>query len=211
MFRIITFIVLVIAFGWLIVLMKNRRIGRQNLNSIFEYLKWRKQEKKSSFLSKLRVISFGWTVLFFLLLTLTGFTPLLLTGSSTGGLPLILHILIAPFFLFALTVWILLTAQKMRFKIEDLNLARALIRKSSSGSAEGLKQFIAKILFWVFLFFSIVAILAVILSLYPLFGSQGMRLLIEIHRYSALVLLIIAFLAFYNYFQQSQRTNVKEK
>lgn len=114
------------------------------------------------------------TILFFILLVLTSFIPVML-GFSLSGIVLILHLTIAPFFVFALTLTIILWAEKMKFETTAI--------KS--------KNFIFRLCFWLFLVFSLPAILSIIFGMYPLFGMESQHILLDIHKYSVLLLFII--------------------
>jgi len=121
-----------------------------------------------------RVVLLNLSILFFILLVLTSFLPVLL-GFNLTGLVLILHITFAPFFVIAFTLTVMLWAEKMKFETAAIK---------SNG-------FNFRLYFWLFLFFSIPAILSVILGMYPLFGMESQQILVEVHKYSVLLLFII--------------------
>lgn len=62
-----------------------------------------------------------------------------------------------------------------------------------------------KVMFWVFLASGFIVVLTMLLSMLPVFGTDGMHILLDIHRYSGLLTVIA--LAFHFYYVLLQRAN----
>ena len=52
-------------------------------------------------------------------------------------------------------------------------------------------------MFWVFLCAGLIAMLTMLVSMLPLFGSDGLEVLADIHRYAGLLAVITLFIHFY--------------
>jgi hypothetical protein len=132
--------------------------------------------------------SFLLTVISFCLLATTGFLPVLLTGHHLSGLFLIIHVTIAPVFVLSVTILILLTVHKMRFDSQDLDAVRKQGKDVNLAAKTGL---VIKIEFWIAFVLIIVAIMAIILMMYPIFGETGQNKLLNLHKYSTLILFFL--------------------
>ncbi|MFW6171111.1 MAG: hypothetical protein ACODAD_11520 [Planctomycetota bacterium] len=64
-----------------------------------------------------------------------------------------------------------------------------------------------KVMFWLFLASGFVVVLTMLLSMLPVFGTEGMHILLDIHRYSGLIAVIA--LAFHFYYVLLQRANLR--
>jgi len=132
--------------------------------------------------------SFLVTVISFCLLAITGFFPVVLTGHQLGGLFLIIHVTVAPVLVLSVTVLILLTVHSMRFDGQDLDAVRKQGKNNGLAVKRGL---VIKIEFWIAFVLIILAILAIILMLYPIFGEAGQNKLLNLHKYSTLILFFL--------------------
>jgi len=146
---------------------------------------------EGGFLIIFRKICYLLTLSFFLILAVSAYLQILIAGGPLSGWLLIIHVTVAPFFVTGVMLSILIMAQQQRFKQQDW-----LYLKQIAGQKRVLLQrredtkFWDKLLFWIFMLAVIPAILSVLLQLYPVFGSSGMETLLEIHRYSTLILFI---------------------
>lgn len=132
--------------------------------------------------------SFLVTILSFCLLAITGFLPVLFSGQHLGGLFLIIHVTVAPALVLSVTVLILLTVHNMRFDIQDLDAVRKQGKDAGLAAKRGL---VIKIEFWIAFILIILAILAIILMMYPIFGEAGQNKLLNLHKYSTLILFFL--------------------
>jgi hypothetical protein len=126
-----------------------------------------------------------------LLLCLSGFLPVLILGKHLSGTLLIIHVTAAPLFALCLSALALLWAHRLRFGEEDwrfvLNPARRKI-----AAPEARIRLALKVGFWLLLLFSLPLIGSIILSLFPLFGTEEEAALTTIHGYSSLLFLLAA-------------------
>jgi hypothetical protein len=102
---------------------------------------------------------------------ITGFYPTLVLKESIYGYWLILHTVFAPVFMICLTVLAIMRAENCSFK-KDCPLMQ-------------------KICFWLIIILAIPVILSIVLSMFWFFGTTGQESLLQLHRYSALLLAII--------------------
>jgi hypothetical protein len=56
---------------------------------------------------------------------------------------------------------------------------------------------IPKVMFWLLLVSGLVVILTMLLSMLPLFGTDGLHVLLDIHRYSGLLVVVVLVIHFY--------------
>jgi len=129
-----------------------------------------------------------------LILVITGFGPTIVLGQSMSGLLLMLHLTAAPLFIVALAVLTVLWAHQSRFNAGDWQrFSRLLGRKSSSDASLGEGGYLCqKLAFWLVAALALGVVASIVLSMYPLFGTEGQERLVQIHRYSALLLVVSA-------------------
>jgi hypothetical protein len=126
-----------------------------------------------------------------LLLSATGFLPAVLFGSHLSGILLVIHVTLAPLFAVSLAALALLWAHRLQFDAEDWQI----VERSGSRDVrpkEALVRFSLKAGFWTLLGVSLPLMLTIILSLFPLYGTEGETLLIRLHAYSALLFMLTA-------------------
>jgi hypothetical protein len=144
--------------------------------------------KKSNIHDGIYCGSFLITVISFCLLAITGFLPVVLTGHHLGGLFLIIHVTVAPVLVLSVTVLILLMVHNMRFDSLDLDAVRKQDKNKDLVIKRGL---VIKIEFWIAFVLIILAIMAIILMMYPIFGETGQNKLLNLHKYSTLILFFL--------------------
>lgn len=150
-------------------------------------------EFKSENNKRFRSLFISVSVISFMILVFTGLIPVIIFGDSIGGLYLIIHVTIAPFFVLALMFCAIFMGHFQQFDNTDYNdLRKIRLMKESKDPNKNFDNVLPKINFWLFLIFSVPAILSIILSMFPYFGTEGQITMLNIHRYSILVLLIIA-------------------
>ncbi len=64
---------------------------------------------------------------------------------------------------------------------------------------------IPKLMFWLFLASGLVVILSMLLSMLPIFGTDGLHVLLDIHRYAGLMCVVVLLLHFYSVLLQRAR------
>ena len=111
-------------------------------------------------------------------LVVTGFLPVIITGGPVSGLILILHVAAGPVFAMCLAFLAITLAAKFRMQAGDAGHR-------------------VKWAFWLVLLFAIPLISSAILTMFPIFGTEGQHLLLHLHGYSALLLLLTIGVTYY--------------
>jgi len=130
----------------------------------------------------------------FLILAGTGFYASLIDGQPLHGYFLMIHATFAPVFSVCITLCALLWAQNHVFKRTDI-ACPCLAKICSIPEAEKHPcgfQLGRKICFWILLLTSIPLIVSMVVSMFPIFGTEGQMALYHINRVSALILLLAA-------------------
>ncbi len=167
-------------------------------------------EFKSDFYKSLRYLFISISVILFIILALTGIIPVVFLGKQMSGLLLIIHVTIAPFFVVALMLTAIFWAHFQQFDHSDFIYVKYLrIKKEGQNPDINLHNFWPKVYFWLFLTFAVPAILSMIFSMFPYFGTEGQIAMLNIHRYSTLVLLIIVL--FYTNLKMTSSVEISEK
>jgi len=147
---------------------------------------------KQDIFKRLRYFFITASVMLFLLLALTGLIPVVILAKPMSGLLLIIHVTVAPFFVVALMLTAIFWAHSQQFGQSDfIYLKERGHHKKNQNSSQHVKFFWQKLSFWLFLIFSVPAILSIILSMFPYFGTDGQITMLNIHRYSVLILMVI--------------------
>lgn len=196
LFRILAAVVVIGLTGAILYDLRRQRSGGRNF---WEFIStqtgialdlWRERRRlgPGSTLDNLRRMAYGLSVAFFLLLGLTGFLPVLILGDRLSGTLLIVHVTVAPLFALCLCALALLWAHRLRFDEEDWQFVLEPAHRKAP-RLERRVRLALKVGFWLVLLFSLPLMGSIILSLFPLFGTEGETLLIRVHGYSALLFL----------------------
>jgi len=132
----------------------------------------------------LRKLIYFLMLLCFVVLVITGFYPLLILDVPLSSYFLVLHLTFAPIFAVLLSIFILISAHYHRFTGSDWRWREK--------TELGLKS-----CFWLMILFSIPLILSIILSMYPIMGTQYQEFLRDVHRLSALLFVMITLIHTY--------------
>jgi len=156
-------------------------------------IKWR-----LSLLGIFKKLIYWVALICFVLLAITGFAQRLLLGEAISGFWLMLHATCAPVFAICLALLALMWAPRCVFRWGDWPWLEGLIRRiirlqadaeQPAGEGFSLGQ---KITFWFVVVLALPLILSIVSSMFPLFGTHGQELLLNVHRYSALLLALAA-------------------
>lgn len=154
-------------------------------------------EQKLRLPGKIRKLVFLLGVLSFLVLLLTGFAPLLF-GHKLEGYWLMIHATFAPVFIGCAAIVVLLGAGEYAFNSKD---ADAIQHRFSCNRKEGCcvtdSGVGAKVGFWLLAALSLPVTLTMVLSMLPLFGTDGQDLMFHLHRWSALFFVLTAIIELY--------------
>ncbi|MEE9432293.1 MAG: hypothetical protein V3V16_14690 [Melioribacteraceae bacterium] len=155
--------------------------------SFFEFKLLKSQNISSNFNWAKKFFYLATTFLF-LLMFLSAFLNVIFLGDDLTGLFLLIHVTVAPLFSVFLAILVILFAHSNRFSENDFNnlTENKRIRHNRSGYI--------KITFWLITLFSIPAMTSIILSMFPLFGTNGQHILLDIHRYSTLIIFVLVIL-----------------
>ncbi len=195
-FRFVLAVVLLAVFVWLVI--RNNKSGK-TITEIFALIKQyfyyithpfkiQTEKGKHHIIIRYREALLGSTGLLFLLMALSGFLPVLLSGSPLTGWVLIIHVTVAPFFLLSLAAGALFFARLKQIKGSDL---QPLLNKDKLSVKKRNFLIVSKISFWILLLFSVPAVLSVVLSMYPLFSVSGLEDMVQIHRYTVLSMFVV--------------------
>jgi hypothetical protein len=196
MFRILSIVVFIVSFVWIFKFLKKSKISFKDildyylieLKNSFGNLKSIKSKSSAEKFRSLRSITYLVTILAFLIMLITGFLPLLFTGSNLTGIFLMIHVSVAPFISITFAMLVILFAHSNRFDGDDIAFST---KDSGKRKTKYKDSAYMKMNFWLISVFSLPAMVSIILSMFPLFGTEGQISLLEIHRYSVLIISIL--------------------
>jgi cytochrome b subunit of formate dehydrogenase len=155
-------------------------------------------EQKLNFVGVLRKLIYLLGLLCFIVLVITGFYPVLVQGEHLTGYLLMIHATFAPVFAACLAVLSLMWADNCRFDRSDWPwLQKLLGREPAAKPASGKCGLTQKVCFWLIVFLALPVILSIVLGMFPIFGTEGQECLLNLHRYSTLLLAAAAILHTY--------------
>ncbi|NOY59091.1 MAG: hypothetical protein GXO75_09180 [Calditrichaeota bacterium] len=199
MFRFLSFIGLLLTCGWLAVALKSRSIGlaatgerlrRAGQNIVVSIGNFRSLSSVE-FSNKLL---FPLTAFCVLVMALTGFIPVVFFGTHMSGYILMLHVATSSLFALCIALAGILWAHKHRFEKADWQVFRALFSRNADVdlTKKVKSEFWNKVCFWSVINLSVLAISSIVASMYKIFGTHGQELLLQFHRYSTLLLIVLA-------------------
>jgi len=179
--------------------MLNIRRGRmmpaaiwKKIKDEFRIFKNFKGDSTIKFFTRFRKMIYLLTMTLFLILAVTSYLQIVMTGGPLSGWLLIIHVSAAPFFAISLMMAILLWAHLRRFDQQDWQYLQQVVGKKKIPAILAEKNDVwEKLNFWLFMVSAIPAILSIIFQLYPVFDTDGMKFLLQVHRYSTLILFIL--------------------
>jgi len=146
----------------------------------------------------LRKLVYLLAVVCFLVLTITGFYPVLIKGEHISGYPMMVHATFAPVFAACLAALAVMWAARCRFEDGDCPLVKRVVRwlmgdkgpvEKPKGGCSVVRQ---KVLFWLLIVLALPLILSIVVSMFPLLGTHWQELLLAVHRYVAGAFVIVA-------------------
>jgi len=165
-------------------------------------------EQRFSFLDVLRKLVYLVALLCFVVLAINGFYPSVVLGERISSYYLMLQVTAGGVFAGCLAVLVLMRAHRCRFNKGDWQQLRRLIWREESElvgalvtaeRAEAGKPAVArsselgqKICFWLIILLALPVILSIVLSMFTLFGTGAQEFLLQLHRYSVLLLVLVA-------------------
>ncbi len=153
---------------------------RSNGSGLLNYF-----QKPLKIMGFLRLIGYLFILTGVLILSISAMIPVILGADHLTGIMLIVHVTFAPALMGVLFLFLILTGHLMTFNRQDfLNLRNRSINRKDF--------FWQKVIFWIFSTTLVVAAGTIILMLFPLFGTDGQKILLDIHRITALGLVTMA-------------------
>lgn len=154
-------------------------------------------KQKASLVVTLRMLVYVVALFCCVVLTITGFYPLLFLGEHISGYPVMIHATFAPVFAVCLAVLAVMWASRCRFTYADWPWFRRFVQRITSaetseqttGGSSCLGQ---KIAFWLIVFLALPLILSIVLIMLSLFGTHGQEVLLALHRNVAAVFVLVA-------------------
>ncbi len=150
-------------------------------------------EARQGVIGAIRKVVFLLALLCFVALAVTGFVPIYVLGEAIQGWWLMTHIIAGGIFTACIVVLAVLWADNNRL---DKNywpwLNVILHRQPKSATGPQKHELKLKVCFWLVLILSLPVILSAVLGMFTLFGTHGQVLLLQIHRYCALLLSLFA-------------------
>jgi len=150
--------------------------------------------RRLGFLERIVFLGFALTLL---CLAATGMWANLLLGQRLAGWGLMLHVAAGGAFMACLLLLAVLWAEDCRFRELDAHWRRACREHPDRPAPAGRFDPGQKCAFWLALALAVVAALSMFVSMLPIFTPEGLELLRDVHRYSGLLLLIVAYVHFY--------------
>lgn len=160
-------------------------------------------EQKLSPAGVLRKLVYLLALLCFVVLAITGFYPTIVLGEHISGYLLMLHATFSPIFAICLAILAVMWARKCRFSGSEWPWFQRFVQRITLSKSTGKEtppessSFGQKIIFWLIIFLALPLALSIILSMYTLFGTYWQELLLEIHRYTALLFSLVAIVHLY--------------
>lgn len=131
--------------------------------------------------------------LLFFILFLTSFIPVVF-GYKMSGIFMMMHVQAALMMSVAVVLLVFLHSNSNQLSLEELSKLYEDVKSKRSLEP----QIMLKALYWIIIALILPAMLSIILMLFPLFGTEGLELLADVHRWSVLLLTIS--LIFVQYF-----------
>ena len=146
-------------------------------------------------------------LLSFAVLVVTGFGPLFL-GHRLEGYLLMIHAAFAPVFIGCVAVVAVLSAGKYAFTKKDGEIfSSRCLGTNAKGCWLADSGIGAKAGFWALLVLSLPVTLTMVLSMLPLFGTNGQGFLFEAHRWCALAFSLVAIIEVYTLIRMEVQTD----
>ncbi len=156
-----------------------------------QFLSYRKQS--TGFFQFIRILIYLIFLFCVSVLAVSGFYQPLVFGKPISGFLLIIHVTIAPVFALGSAALSIVWAHTHEFNQKDYISLKQIFKKESSSAIKKGEKSIAflKIGFWLALVLSLLLIISIVFSMFNYFGTEGQDLLQQIHRYSAMLLVIV--------------------
>ena len=167
-------------------------ISRPKRNNLFvEARQWR-------IIDVLRLLVYLFALLCFVILAVNGFYSSLILHEPITGYRLILQTTAGGAFTVCLAILAVMWVHNCRLDKNYCTCLTKLLGREPADTPIPQKYELAqKICFWLIILLALPLILSIVLSMFPLFGTEGQKYLLQLHRYSALILALAAIIHTY--------------
>ncbi|MHC4485197.1 MAG: cytochrome b/b6 domain-containing protein [Planctomycetota bacterium] len=122
--------------------------------------------------------------------------------STISGYLMMVHATFAPVFAVCLAVLAVMWARRCRLDQSDCPPLQYILQRVTRLKTAGellckSSRLGQKVTFWLIIFLALPLILSIILSMFPLFGTHWQELLLSMHRYTALVFVLVVIVHIY--------------
>ena len=179
----------------------------KGFGNTFALFKGKKQDKGENGTARRIFVNITWGL--FLLMVLSAMFPVMITGEHLEDIFLIIHVTIAPFFVISLMISVLLVIERNTFDLQDWNFIKGLFSGDKERKVKNNATWV-KLLTWLFVIASVPAASSILLSMYPVLGTEGQAVMLTVHQYSVLTLLLSGAGLFYFYFLDSRKAGAKK-
>jgi cytochrome b subunit of formate dehydrogenase len=206
MFQTISIIAFLVTIGVLAlncIISPCKECWRHPLRRLIQLFTFLLVEQRLSPAGVLRKLVYLLALLCFVVLAITGFYPTVVLGEHISGYLLMLHATFSPIFAICLAILAIMWASNSRFTggewpwFQRFVQRITLIKSTGKETPPENSSFGQKITFWLIIFLALPLALSIILSMYTLFGTYWQELLLEIHRYTALLFSLVAIVHLY--------------
>jgi hypothetical protein len=191
MFQTISIIAFLVTVGALVlscIISPCKECWRHPLKKLIQLFTFLLIEQKLSPAGVLRKLVYLLALLCFVVLAITGFYPTVVLGEHISGYLLMLHATFSPIFAICLAILAIMWASNSRFTGGEWPWFQRFVQRITLIKNTG---------FWLIIFLALPLALSIILSMYTLFGTYWQELLLEIHRYTALLFSFVAIVHLY--------------
>jgi cytochrome b subunit of formate dehydrogenase len=160
-------------------------------------------EQRSSLLGALKKLCYLLAIVCFLVLSITGFYPLLVKGEHISGFLMMIHATFAPIFALCLAILAITWAGSNRFTADDCPWLGRLLRRVTrlripADDRPCRCSLVAyKAAFWLLMFLALPLILSIVVSMFHLLGTNWQGITLALHRWTGLVFVIVAIIHTY--------------
>ncbi|MHC4062308.1 MAG: hypothetical protein ACYSR6_12005 [Planctomycetota bacterium] len=150
-------------------------------------------------LGKFKKLLYLLAMLCVVVLAVTGFYPVLILGEHISGYLLMIHVTAGGVFAACLVLLAFTFAHSHCFNEKDWPWLTSLVRREMQKSRllPENSDLVRKVCFWMLIILALPLMLSVVLSMFPLFGTENQLLLADTHRYSTLAFAAIAIIHTY--------------
>lgn len=197
-FRVVTIILIASLLVYIFRKLKPYKIAPKNVwqfakEDFMENLVVAWRIKSGSFFKKTKSLIAHLCAALFIILFVSAFLPVVF-GYHMSGLFMMIHASTALLASICLVAFVFLFSNSNQLSLEELKKLAGDYRQKKNLDS----QIMLKVLYWLIIALILPTMLSIILMLYPLFGTDGLEFLADVHRWSVLLLTIcVIFVQYY--------------